>query len=367
MILPFKLFAFLPTAPIRHSRHGRRALAAAAIIACGGTMVPGTASLGHASERFPTVSTANASVLPAREALPARATSSRTHRASSIAVRSLRFRTDLTHRASLGEFVHVRPSADPVATPPTMATAPTRARPDILPGTGSRAQARAKDFVVMIDPGHGGTDQGARAFNGLLEKELTRDIGEQVDRFLSEIEGITVLMTRNGDEGLSRRQRVQRIRASQADLVLSLHFNHLPQQEVTLVESYYAGAENIAESLELQRQESARPVAAPAGIDPTLTEGSARLAGLVQERVYGEVARNNSAALDAGVKRETLFVLTRSFVPGALVELTCLSNPDEAVRLADPAYRTALAAALADAVRDYRRSLRQRPLGEMGA
>ena len=55
-------------------------------------------------------------------------------------------------------------------------------------------------------------------------------------------------------------------------------------------------------------------------------------------------------------------MLTRSFLPGALVEMTAISNPREAERLTQESYRNELAAALADAIRDYRASLEEHPL-----
>ena len=214
---------------------------------------------------------------------------------------------------------------------------------------------------------------GSRAPNGLLEKDLTADIAARARRFLSELGGIEVLLTREGDTGLSRAARVARVRAAGADLVVSLHFNHLPQTDVTLVESFYAGAENVAESRALRRSAAAAggdgvvPAASAGDPDLSFTEGSERLAGLVQRNVHAEVAHHEPDAIDAGIKRDTLFVLTRSEVPGTLVELTCISNPAEAERLESDAYKDRLAAALADAVRDYRASLETRPLGSTDA
>ena len=251
---------------------------------------------------------------------------------------------------------------------------PTDAASDDVPDDVPDDAPAAELFTVVIDPGHGGSDPGAVASNGLLEKELTADIAARARRFLSELDGIEVVLTREGDVGLSRAARVARVRAAGADLVVSLHFNHLPQTDVTLVESYYAGAENVAESRALRRSAATGAgagglVAAGGRDEPDLgfTEGSARLARLVQRRVFGEVAHHDPGAIDAGVKRDTLFVLTRSEVPGALVELTCLSNLAEAERLEGDAYRDRLAAAITDAVRDYRASLRARPLGATGA
>lgn len=221
-------------------------------------------------------------------------------------------------------------------------------------------------FIVMIDPGHGGTDPGSTAPNGLVEKDLTLDIAERVTLFLGEEAGIEVLTTRTGDRGLSRQHRVDRIQESGAELVVSLHFNHLPQTDVTLVESFYADRQNIMRSRALQREAGHTLPVADEDLDLTFTEGSARLAGFVQNRVFNEVKAGRGDAIDAGVKQETMFVLTRSFVPGALVELTCISNPAEAERLTTDAYRNELAAAIADAVRDYRESVHERPLGVFG-
>lgn len=222
-------------------------------------------------------------------------------------------------------------------------------------------------FVVMIDPGHGGTDQGSTAYNGLLEKELTLDIAQRVKRFLGEEENLEVLMTRDSDYGLSRQNRVNRIQQSGAELVVSLHFNHLPQTDITLVESFYAGRQNILESRALQRQAGATLPVADEELDLSFTEGSARFAGMVQRGVHAQVQSGQADAIDAGAKAETLFVLTRSFVPGALVELTCISNPAEAERLTTEAYRNELAASIADAVRQYRDSVGEHPLGAFGA
>jgi len=231
-------------------------------------------------------------------------------------------------------------------------------------------QADVERFVVMLDPGHGGTDPGAEAHNGLLEKELTLDIARRVRLFLSEFNNLEVILTREHDHGLSRQARVNAIRRSQADMVVSLHFNHLPQTDITLVESFYAGPDNIAQSQEHQRQAASDSAANPHltktsssnPVDTGFTKGSARLATTLQQRVYSEVSFENPDVDNAGVKQETLFVLTRSFTPGVLIELTCLSNVQEAEKLDSEDYRNRLAAALADGIRSYQESLERSPL-----
>jgi N-acetylmuramoyl-L-alanine amidase len=223
-------------------------------------------------------------------------------------------------------------------------------------------------FVVMLDPGHGGSDPGSRAHNGLLEKDLTLDIARRARLFLSELDDIEVLLTRDHDHGLSRQSRVNAIQRMQADMVVSLHFNHLPQKEIVLVETYYAGPENIAQSQASQDQaliQASGQLIRTGGtntLDRGFTRGSERLARTLQQRLYNEVSLDNPQVDDAGVKQETMFVLTRSFTPGVLIELTCLSNVQEAEKLNTDEYRDRLAAALVDGIRSYRDSLIQSPL-----
>jgi len=227
-------------------------------------------------------------------------------------------------------------------------------RPDVEP------------FVVVIDPGHGGTDPGAKGHNGLLEKDLTLDIARRVRLFLTEVDNIDVQLTRHHDYGLSRQSRVDAIKRSAADMVISLHFNHLPQTDVNLVESYYAGRQNIERSLAAQKRILQGELQHANGREDTtdldFTDGSVRLAKTLQQHIFTEVSFDNDHVQNAGVKQETLFVLTRSFAPAALIEISCLSYAEEAERLESDDYRNRLAAAIVDGIRSYHDSIQRTPL-----
>lgn len=217
-------------------------------------------------------------------------------------------------------------------------------------------------FVVMLDPGHGGTDPGATSHNGLIEKHLTLDIAKRTRLYLSKYPNIDVIFTRETDTGLSRDSRVKKIKNSRADLMISLHFNDLPQTDLALVETYYAGRGNIQESLAKQYREGALPRhnkyedQRDSSNSLSFTHSSQQLATILQQHVFGEVNSKNSNAENAGVKKDTLFVLTRSYKPSALIEITCLSNPAEAMRLTTNEYRNQISSAVADAILEYRQS-----------
>ena len=69
--------------------------------------------------------------------------------------------------------------------------------------------------------------------------------------------------------------------------------------------------------------------------------------------LVNEIKSTSPALIDAGIKQHTLYLLTQSYLPSALIELTCLSNPQEEARLSTPGYRQRLAVAIATGVLNY--------------
>ncbi len=85
-------------------------------------------------------------------------------------------------------------------------------------------QAHADNVIVCIDPGHGGEDQGA-SYSGYDEKDLDFKIATAMYEELSQYEGITVYMTRYGDDTLSLKQRAQIAAGYGAEFLYSIHIN----------------------------------------------------------------------------------------------------------------------------------------------
>ena len=81
-----------------------------------------------------------------------------------------------------------------------------------------------RDVVIVIDPGHGGTNMGAK-HNGVIEKEATMKVAVAMKEELEKYEGVVVYLTRTGDESLELDERAEFAKDVKADIVLSLHFN----------------------------------------------------------------------------------------------------------------------------------------------
>lgn len=234
--------------------------------------------------------------------------------------------------------------------------APEKMLPEVNPVTRLSLFAPPADDTfrtIMLDPGHGGSDPGTVGANGLLEKHLTLDIAKRVQNLLAVHPNIDVVLTRQDDKGYSRSVRMMKVHATQPDILISLHFNNLPQKNLTLVESFYAAHRNIRESESGRNNMNSRSAGFNRKSDYPFVKESRRLADLLQSQLFHQVSQTDSSAINAGTKQDTLFMLTRSYVPATLIELTCLSNSQEEERLKTSEYRQDIAIALAKGILEF--------------
>jgi len=213
---------------------------------------------------------------------------------------------------------------------------------------------------IVIDPGHGGDDIGARS-NGLTEKDLVLRVAIQLGRIL-EASGHPVRLTRTGDETRALSDRTALANRLEAKVFISLHANASTVTSVRGAETYYMSLDNAtdeaaAATADLENRSAARPQQR-SSLDLILWDlaqaevlnESAGLALDVQTRLNSRLGLR-----DRGVKQAPFVVLTGATMPAILVELGFLSNEAEAKQLADPAHQLRLAEAIALGVRDFLR------------
>lgn len=97
-----------------------------------------------------------------------------------------------------------------------------------------------KNVVVCIDPGHGGSNQGAM-YSGYEEKNLTLQIAEAMQQELSLYQGVTVVMTRTTDTDVSLTQRAKTAADSKANFLYSIHLNASPDHNLFGAEVWVSG------------------------------------------------------------------------------------------------------------------------------
>jgi N-acetylmuramoyl-L-alanine amidase len=194
--------------------------------------------------------------------------------------------------------------------------------------------------TIVIDPGHGGEDSGTRSvLDQRLEKEFTLDWARRLGSLLA-TNGWQVFLTRNRDMDLSLSNRVAFAGARQADLFLSLHFNSAaPDRLQAGLETYCLTPTGMPSTVTRGYGDD------PAQAFPNNAFDAQNLQ--VAMRVHGALLQVNGRR-DRGVRRARyLGVLRGQNRPAILVEGGYLSNPQEARRIADPAYRQKLAEAVA--------------------
>ncbi|MGF1657127.1 MAG: N-acetylmuramoyl-L-alanine amidase [Verrucomicrobiales bacterium] len=214
--------------------------------------------------------------------------------------------------------------------------------PVLNPG-GIRARAVQ---TVVIDPGHGGHDTGARGRVG-HEKTFALDVSLRTARLLRR-QGFRVVLTRDSDRFIPLPTRVAMSNQVKNAIFVSIHFNH-GRSSSAGTETYAlspagAGTTNAARG----RRE------AHAGRHP----GNARdkesllLAASIQSALAHRVK-----SPDRGVKFARFHVLRNNTNPSVLVEGGFINSPAEGRRIADGAHRERLASAIASGIVNYQRSI----------
>jgi N-acetylmuramoyl-L-alanine amidase len=247
-------------------------------------------------------------------------------------------------------------------TPPrvTIELGPSRATPTPAPVRRPVVTQTGRRPVV-IDPGHGGDDIGARSASGLSEKEVTLAVARRLARTL-ESRGHAVRLTRDGDQSRALTDRTALANRLDATVFISLHANASTVASVAGAETYYmsldgASDEAAAATADLEnRAGSSADDRSPLDLilwdlaQAEVLNESSKLALAVQGRLNARLGLR-----DRGVKQAPFVVLTGATMPAILVELGFLSNPSEAERLVQPESQQQLAEAVAAGIEDFLR------------
>jgi N-acetylmuramoyl-L-alanine amidase len=230
------------------------------------------------------------------------------------------------------------------------------------------APAVAKNVkTIVIDPGHGGTEEGAKGPGGSLEKDATLALAKTVQETLQR-RGYRALLTRTTDATVGLDDRAAAANAAKADVFLSIHCNASRASSAHGTEVYYLSldASDRAAAALAETENSAPPGtpsaeknAAVRDLDLILWDlaqnqhlaASARLAEIVQadfNRLLGITTR--------GVKQAPFRVLIGVNAPAVLVEVSFITNPDEEKKLTSDEFRRQVADTLAGSLETYFRT-----------
>ena len=217
--------------------------------------------------------------------------------------------------------------------------------------------------LIVIDPGHGGTQDGAYSPTGWKEKDLALALSRRLKRALEESLGATVKLTREKDQLIHLEERVKWANEQKPALFISIHANSMPTRWQRLktdgIETYFLSASASGEDAKkVAARENAESKSARHDTSDTLSyiladlqrsenhSSSSRLAYAIQEKLI-----TASGATDRGVQQAPFYVLMGLDAPAVLVEVGFISHPEEGKKLSQADYQDSLAQAIAEGVR----------------
>ena len=224
---------------------------------------------------------------------------------------------------------------------------------------------------VMIDPGHGGKDDGAAGRHGIREKQASLNIAKKVKREverISKLQGypVELRLTREEDIFIPLKERARMANEWGADMFVSVHLNSSPVSKARGFEVYFLSPEaSDPETERLALKESEGQI--PSGKDDVLsilsdvrttfhTNESAKFAEEMFSSISNKVLSNGR-----GVRQGPFTVLHGTNMPAILVEVGYVTHPEESTLLTKEAYLKRLASAISSGIIEF--GLRTRKLG----
>ncbi|MEA4816797.1 MAG: N-acetylmuramoyl-L-alanine amidase family protein [Lachnospiraceae bacterium] len=181
------------------------------------------------------------------------------------------------------------------------------------------------DKVVLIDPGHGGSDPGSTSLHSITEKELNLDIAKRVMSYFENDTAVKAYITRTTDVSVPNYYRAEMGNES-ADLFVSIHCN-----------ASIGGSGKGTEVLYLEHE----------------NEASGYLTSKIAAQFMQNYITSAAGTTDRGIKRDpNLIVLNQSTIPSILVETAFLTNEEDAAKLESDYYREIIAKAIYSSISD---------------
>lgn len=230
-----------------------------------------------------------------------------------------------------------------------------------------------KEYIVVIDAGHGGSDAGCVGKKA-REKDITLDVAKRLaQRINNELPGVKAVLTRSTDKFIPLQERANIANKNNGDLFISIHVNSVAKESagrssVKGAQVYTLGPDKSSSNLNVAMRENSvielekDHSKTYKGFDPNSAESyiifelnqnvhmkqSTRFASLALNRLVRDASRANKGVHQAG-----FWVLWATSMPAVLVELDFICNPTQETFLNSAEGRGKCTAALFNAVKEY--------------
>jgi N-acetylmuramoyl-L-alanine amidase len=245
----------------------------------------------------------------------------------------------------------------PETSKPAPARQETPPAPPAPPPARTGAEAPKGGRTIVIDPGHGGIEVGAKGKFGALEKDVTLAISLKLKSLIEKNLAYRVELTRDRDMDVPLESRAALANNNRAALFISVHANGSARRKAKGSETFFLSLNATDEEarrlafLENNSAQVEKPMDTASNDDIQMIlwdmaqsaylKQSQRLAEIVQEELNALLGTANR-----GIKQAPFKVLTGVACPAVLVEVAFISNPDEEKELAAPGFQDDVAQAI---------------------
>jgi N-acetylmuramoyl-L-alanine amidase len=249
--------------------------------------------------------------------------------------------------------------------PPSIPGSPQDAPPlfDVAPVGGLR--------TVVVDAGHGGSEEGAKGPEGTLEKNVTLSVARRLKAALEARLGVRVILTRDGDATVGLDERAALGNNNKADLFVSLHANASMRPATSGAEVFYLSLEEYGDAAQraAQGDSESLPVFGGGTRDIELIPWEMAQARYIQESAALAQAveaslRERVPVSPRAIQQAPFRVLVGANMPAVLVEMGFLTNPDQEKQLRSDDFQNTVVQAVVEGITRFRDArIAARPAG----
>ncbi len=215
--------------------------------------------------------------------------------------------------------------------------------------------------VIVIDAGHGGSENGAKGPNGALEKNVTLAAARRLKAALEGRLGVRVILTRDGDTTMGLDERAALANNNQADMFVSLHANASLRQETTGAEVFYLSLDEYGDAAERVARGDSDPL-------PVFGGGTRDIELILWEMAQARYIRESAALAQAieaslrervpmsprAIQQAPFRVLVGANMPAVLVEMGFITNAAQEKQLQSDQFQNLLVQGLVESITRFR-------------
>lgn len=222
-----------------------------------------------------------------------------------------------------------------------------------------------RDVIVVIDPGHGGKDPGAKGVRGTNEKEVVLAISKTLQQTMNKIPGFHAVLTRSTDRYLTLRERLRVAREDHADMFVAIHadkWRNTDARGVSVFALSQRGATSESARWLAKRENTSELMGGVQLNDQSqllqsvlinLSQSATIRASLIIGKNIMQAVKPFARLHHQKVEQAAFVVLKSPDIPSLLVETGFLSNPLEEKNLCSASYQQQLAQAISGGIRQY--------------